>query len=177
MVDAHNELVKAFRMSRDRFEATNFVPVSIRLIGTWKKDPAVYNLSTASEVVVLIVGDMWDTSLTRDVVVERKSTGLQRINKLHPAFMAMQYALLFPYGEDDLQIGIKYCYNEGRRQTQRSIVIMREYYTYRIQQRLEESKTIFCSGRLFQQHLVDACTCIEEDRLRWIRLNQLQVRA
>ncbi|KAK1575305.1 hypothetical protein Q3G72_004337 [Acer saccharum] len=54
---------------------------------------------------------------------------------------------------------------------------MMEYYAYRLQQRQNEAQTIFLSRRLFQQYLVNAYTCIEEDRLRWVRLNQPQLRA
>ncbi|XP_077215969.1 uncharacterized protein LOC143850629 [Tasmannia lanceolata] len=134
-------------------------------------------MPTTSEVAALIVGDLSETNVESDVIVEHKSDGLQRISDLNPSFMAMQYPILFPYGEDGYHLGIPCKCNEGRRQTKRHCVTMREYYAYRIQQRENESQTIIRGGRLFQQFLVDAFTAIEEERLRWIRNNQLQLRA
>lgn len=141
-------------------------------------NPATYNLPTTSKVAAFIVGDLNDTNATRDVIVEHKSNGLQRITEVRPSFMAMQYQpLLFPYGEDGFQLGIKYSINEGQRRTQRDSVTMREYYTYRIHQRANESDLPLRSGKLFQQYLVDCYTCIEEEILRWVRTNQPQLRA
>ena len=76
------------------------MPVRIRLIKNSSKGPSVYNLPTASEIVALIVGDFTEENVMRDIIVNHKSNGLQRISDLHPSFMAMQYPLLFPYGED-----------------------------------------------------------------------------
>lgn len=39
---------------------------------------------------------------------------------------------------------------------------MREWYAWKIQQKLDEGRTIVRAGRLFQPFLVDAYACIEE---------------
>ena len=54
---------------------------------------------------------------------------------------------------------------------------MREYYAYRLQQRSHKSTTLLLGGRLFQQFIVDAYTCIEEERLQWVRRNQKKLRS
>ncbi|XP_071726944.1 uncharacterized protein [Rutidosis leptorrhynchoides] len=90
--------------------------------------------------------------------------------------MALQYPLLFPYGETGYHEEIPYHTNSGKRQTTRSHVTMREYYCYRIQQRESEATTILRGGRLFQQYLVDAYTDVEEQRLKWLRNNQNELR-
>ena len=36
---------------------------------------------------------------------------------------------------------------------------------------------LLLGGRLFQQFIVDAYTCIEEERLRWFRTNQKKLRS
>jgi hypothetical protein len=59
----------------------------------------------------------------------------------------------------------------------RESVTMREYYAYRLQQRSHEGTTLLLGGRLFQQFIVDAYTCIEEERLRWVRTNQKKLRS
>lgn len=42
---------------------------------------------------------------------------------------------------------------------------------------MSEGKTIIKGGRLFHQFVVDAYTCIEEERLKFNRLNQKKLRA
>ena len=44
----------------------------------------------------------------RDIIIHTKNDRLQRISILHPAYMALQYPLLFSYGERGYQIGINY---------------------------------------------------------------------
>ena len=51
------------------------------------------------EVVVLIVGDE-HTNNKRDIIIEKQTGRLKRINELHPAYLPLQYPLLYPKGED-----------------------------------------------------------------------------
>ena len=171
MFEEHNKLTEVFRMARDRFQDSNLVPIRLRLIGRREMNARQHNAPTSLEVAALIVGDLIDTNRERDIVVETQSDGLQRITDLHLSFMAMQYPILFPFGEDGFYIGIPYFNNEGRRKTKRETVTMREYYAYRIQHRRNEGQTILCGRRLFQQFIVNAYTAIEEERLRFIRKN------
>ena len=172
MLDNCNELVKAFRMARDRFTESEMRNVKIRLIGTRNPNGRQYNLPTSSEVAAVIVGDFNVESSNRDIIVENKSSGLQRISELHPSFMSLQYPLLFPYGEDGFMKNISYRSNGEGKVRKRGAVTMREYYAFRLQQRANEGQTLILGGRLFQQFIVDAYTCIEEARLRYIRDHQ-----
>ena len=86
--------------------------------------------------------------------------------------MAMQYPILFPYGEDGYMTDIEYINPNCSSRIARKYVTMREYYAHKIQQRLDEGKTLLRGGRLFQQFIVDAFSCIEEERLDFIRRNQ-----
>ena len=65
----------------------------------------------------LIVGDVEELINHRDIVVEHRCHGLQRISDLHPAFMAMQYPLLFLYCEDGFHVDIQYIQSKCRRRT------------------------------------------------------------
>lgn len=58
-----------------------------------------------SEVAALIVGDV-DTGSKRDIILERQSGRLKRISEFHPSYLALQYPLLFPYGEDGFRLGV-----------------------------------------------------------------------
>ena len=54
---------------------------------------------------------------------------------------------------------------------------MREYYAHQIQTRPSEGMTIIKSGKLLHQYIVDTYTATEQERLRFLRLNQKQLRA
>ncbi|XP_074277650.1 uncharacterized protein LOC141601280 [Silene latifolia] len=103
MLDETNPLAKTFRMAQQRIKEDKNISVSIRILGHRDSKAiknTVYNSLTASEVAALIVGDLGGASAGRDIIVDHKEKGLKRINELHPSFMALQYPLLFPYGED-----------------------------------------------------------------------------
>ncbi|XP_071716695.1 uncharacterized protein [Rutidosis leptorrhynchoides] len=53
---------------------------------------------------------------------------------------------------------------------------MREFYCYMIKQLENEGTTLLRGGRLFQQYLVDAYTAVEEQRLKWLRNHQNELR-
>nr|CAD1830264.1 unnamed protein product [Ananas comosus var. bracteatus] len=138
MFDSENEIVKAFRMARDRFRKSDCLPIRLRLIGSRIENTSQYNPPSCSEIAGLIVGDLGSADRHRDIVVEHKTQGLKRISDLHPSFMAMQYHILFPYGEDGFRIDIKYNGTTGKKVGTRKCVTMREFYAYRIQNRIAE---------------------------------------
>ncbi|GKA07138.1 helicase [Tanacetum coccineum] len=137
-----------------------------------RKTTKQYNAPTMSEVAALILNDFRDGLPTKDIIVNRKDDRPKRISELHPSYMALQYPLLFPYGEDGFHEKIPYHTNTGGRKTKRGYVTMKEYYSYIIQQRPNESSILLKGGRLFQQYLVDAYTAVKEQRLNWTRNNQ-----
>ncbi|XP_027102921.1 uncharacterized protein [Coffea arabica] len=179
MLDEYNPLAKAFRMARDKFQESNYMSVRLRLIGTRSRDGRQYNLPISSEVAALIVSDGEQARGNRDIIVEEKTMGLKRITELHPSFMAMQYPIIFPYGEDGFRVNIPRNVSPNPRKSngKRKFISMREFYAFRIQNRLNEAKTLVSAGNLFQQYIVDAFAAIEENNLNWIRANQQKIRA
>ncbi|GJX00668.1 DNA helicase PIF1, ATP-dependent, partial [Tanacetum coccineum] len=131
-----------------------------------------YNKPTVAEVVALITNDFSDGIPLRDIIVNKLHSGPKRISELHPAYMALQYPLFFPYGEDNFHDKIRYYSNRGAPKTNRGFVIMKEYYSYIIHQRHDQCNTLIRGGRLFQQYLVDAYSVVEEQRIKWTRNNQ-----
>lgn len=177
MLDEHNSLAKAFRMARDRFSTEQTGNIRLKLIGRRGKDGRTYNLPSASEVAALIVGDIDSSHEDRDVIVETQNGNLKRINELHPSYLGLQYPLLFPYGEDGYRTDIPHRSTTDGVKSKRSKLTMREFFAYRIQDRVDESKTIVCSKKLFQQFCVDAYTMMESERISYIRRNQKLLRA
>ncbi len=131
--------------------------------------------------------------------MQDRQGGLRKILELHPAYMQMSYALMFPYGEDgqhpsslvrhvvnseptnggklvdesngdnDLEGGEP---NLTRRKRGRRTITMNDYYVFRLQERDNEASTILRYGRLLQQYIVDAYATIEQSRLNYLRKNQ-----
>ena len=129
-----------------------------------------YDLPSASKIGGLIVGDLSATSVGRDIVVELKSSTLQRISDLHPLMMSLQYPLLFPYGEPGYSERLPYEGPEASR-VRREYMTMREFYACQIQTRPTEGMTIIKGRRLLHQYIVDAYIATEQERLRFISLN------
>ncbi|GJY85468.1 DNA helicase PIF1, ATP-dependent [Tanacetum coccineum] len=171
MLDANSAIAKAFRMARDWFHADTTANVELRLLSERTRSKQ-YNSSIVAEVASVITNDFGDGEPTRDIVVYKKDSPPKRISELHPSYIALQYPLIFPYGEDGYHEKIPYHTNKGKRKTTRDYVTMKEYYAYVIQYRKDQRTTLHRGGRLFQQYLVEAFTTIEEQRLSWTRNNQ-----
>ncbi|KAK9073129.1 hypothetical protein SSX86_007452 [Deinandra increscens subsp. villosa] len=177
MLDSQNQLVKTYRLVRDAFKVNPQADLRVRIIGKRSKDGRTYNLPTASEVAALIIGDFEDNIEPRDIVVKTKSGQLERISELHPSYLALQYPLLFPHGEDCYRVDIPHrdVVIENSNQRNKKCT-MREYFCYRIQDGVNRFSLILNSRRLFQQFLVDAYTMIESQRLWFIRKKQSTLR-
>lgn len=169
-VDAHNCLAKIFRKARDLHEQTECPELRIRLIAQPRRGRQ-YDMPTTDEIAGLIVGDLSEDMGDRDIIVQHKSAGLQQISDMHPLYMTLQYPLLFPYGQSGFNENIPVINVDGITR-QRAYVTKREYFAYQIQTRLNEGMIIVSSKRLLHQYIVDAYTSIEQERLRWFRLNQ-----
>ncbi len=175
MLDRENVLAQTFRMARDIFKEGDYHNVSLRLIRKRGGDGRQHNMPSASEVAALIVNDTSENQKGRDIIVHYKDTGPRRISENHPKFMAMQYPLLFPYGEDGFTNKILYRDNHGSK-CKRKHLTMLEYYAYRIQQRKNQCMHLLMCEKLTLQFIVDALACIIQYRLDWIRKHQGNLR-
>uniref|UniRef100_A0A0D3BBU1 Helitron helicase-like domain-containing protein n=1 Tax=Brassica oleracea var. oleracea TaxID=109376 RepID=A0A0D3BBU1_BRAOL len=173
MLDENNHLAKTLRHARDRILSGDTVEFSITLVNQ-KHRGRQYDLPTAGEIGGLLVGDFSADSAGKDIVLEYKSSKLQRISDLHPLYMSLQYPLLFPYGEYDERIPYQVTENS---KIQREHMTMREYFAHQIQTRPTEGMTIIKAGRLLHQYIVDAYVATEQERLRFIRHSQKKLRA
>nr|KAJ0207352.1 hypothetical protein LSAT_V11C500293940 [Lactuca sativa] len=172
MLDSNNALVKSYRMVRDTLHENPCANLKLRLIGKKEQDGRTYNLPSSSEVAALVVGDICDSIEKRDIVVQTSSGLLQRISELHPSYLALQYPLLFSYGDDGYRVDILHRGISSSTNSKRSTCTMREFFAYRIQDRDQSFSLILNAKRLFQQFLVDGYTMIESERLFFIRNQQ-----
>lgn len=89
MIDQHNELAKSFRRVRDFMLDNEAAKFSLRLFRGRNRDPRIYNLPTSDEVVALMVGDLENMDLGRDMIVKKRSGDLEKIHKTHPSFIPL----------------------------------------------------------------------------------------
>ena len=177
MLNDVNPYVKQFRSAKERFQMNPEKTFHMRIVSRSDKDGRTYNIPTASEVAALIPGDFNLGMDKRDIVLQHKSGRLTRIDEIHISYLALQYPLLFVYGEDGFRVGIKKGVTEASKKLKKDTISMRQFFAFRIQERENESHALLYSRRLFQQFIVDAYTTIESNRLRYLKLNQTSLRS
>jgi hypothetical protein len=141
-----NPYVKVFKMARDMM-ATEGAPMDLKLclIAYRTKDARRFNVSTADEVVALMVGNGSKVVDRCDVILAQQVGPFQHIFELHVGYMALHYPLLFPYGEDGwhpnillngVVVGVDLDEDhagESEFQKKHCNVTMVEFYGYRLQ--------------------------------------------
>jgi hypothetical protein len=103
--------------------------------------------------------------------------------------MALHYPLLFPYSEDgwhpnillngvvvDVDLDEEHV-EEFELQRKHYNVTMAEFYGYRLQHRDTNGIVLLWGDRLRHQYIVDAYVAIEQNRLKYLRLNKKKLRA
>ena len=156
MFNTHNPIVQLFRTARDRIVGSAPDKYVIRLYGEPDKHGDIFSAPVASEVVGLVVGDVGQSDGGRDLIVEDQSGQLQRVEKKHRKFMAMQYPILFPYGEDGYHEKISVV--DPKLSRERMLLCLN---TTRIGCMISPLRC----RRGTQAYLVDAYCCVEEPRL------------
>ncbi|KAM0887151.1 hypothetical protein ACQ4PT_029235 [Festuca glaucescens] len=169
MLNEHNSLVQQFRQAREFLEGQNVEKVSIRLIAPTKGDGPQFSLPSTHELAALVVGGFSPEASCRDIVIHDTADQLQQISFLHPAFMSLQYPLLFPYAERGFQLDIPYRKARGKA---RANMTMQEYYCFLCHYRAGQPNPFLCYALLSSQAVVDARACIDENRIYYILKHQ-----
>ena len=171
MLDQHNPFAKKFRMARDRLEQNCDDEFVIRIVGAQEGDPVQYNLPTTDQLAMLVVGDFSLETFKRDIIIQTKSGNPRHISSLHPAYMPLQYPLLFPFGERGFQVGILYSGLDDRKKGKRQTITMHEYFRYHFHYRRNQPNPFLNYGLLSSQAKIDARAAIDENRLWFILRN------
>nr|GEU90281.1 DNA helicase [Tanacetum cinerariifolium] len=87
-----------------------------------------------------------------DVIIQHRDELEQRVNKLHPSYMSLQFPLLFIYGQRGYhtELTLKSANGVGRGKR----VTMLAYYRYQLHFRLQQYDLLFRRVRLFQHYVV-----------------------
>jgi hypothetical protein len=148
---------------------------SIRLKAAPGIHPRSGNLPSADEVAVIIPGDGQQGS-SHDIILHTRDGALHRINETHPAYIPLQYPLLFPYGEAGWHEHMKLVNPPTNMPTSNRLTMTR-YVSFRIHDCVREYSALLRGGRLFQRYLVDMWAAADQQRLTYLRKNQAKLRA
>ena len=163
MLDSVNPYVVIFRRARDMLRDHGEV-FDLRIQIIQARKGTQYIRHTAEEVVGLLVGNGTEHFGSWDIIIQKMHGTLQRVDEILPSYMSLNYLLLFSYNTDGWSPDIPRVTNSG---TSRSTVTMREFYVFRIQDRVGEYEVIKKSRRLGQQFYADIWAVIEQYRLTW----------
>ncbi|KAL3618575.1 hypothetical protein CASFOL_037657 [Castilleja foliolosa] len=166
-----NEYVRTFRTAAEFSAMFADSDYSVRLysnVGDRRYEPS------ASGTLGGIVYAEDSNASKYDIVVHNKDGAPHRVSKLHPSYMPLQYPLLFPFAEPGWSTDLRlYSATSGRRHN----LTVNMYYNFQLQDRANMYSLMLNGGKLFQQYLVDAYTCVEQSRLDFINKNQNMFRS
>ncbi|CAN1187177.1 ATP-dependent DNA helicase PIF1 [Linum perenne] len=177
MLDETNVLVQSFRRIHDSLSNPENSNLRLRIVGSRVVGARQYELPTGLELAGLIPDDFQPNREERDIIVNSRQAGLLRITNLNPKYDALHFPLLFPHGEDGFHLGIACDTRHVPNTRKREHVTRREYYCFRLQYRDSEGTTLIRGGKVLQHFCIDVWTTIEEDRLRYVRDHQKELRA
>ncbi|GKA47493.1 DNA helicase [Tanacetum coccineum] len=105
LLDSHNALVQLFRTAREKFQDTHVPNFKVRLYNV--VGVKEYELPTGDMLGAIVYKTGPESDMDYDIILEERSGHPQRVNKLHPSYMSLQFPLLFIYGEDGYSKDLK----------------------------------------------------------------------
>nr|GEX42914.1 helitron helicase-like domain-containing protein [Tanacetum cinerariifolium] len=105
LLDSHKALVQLFRTARAKFKEThvpNFKVWLYNVVGVKE-----YELSTGDMLGAIVYELGPETEMNYDMILETRSGYPQRVSKLHPSYMSLQFPLLFIFGENGYSKDLK----------------------------------------------------------------------
>ncbi|XP_075486067.1 uncharacterized protein LOC142525622 isoform X2 [Primulina tabacum] len=169
-------------------------------------DQRRYNTPTADQVAAIWVeGNNPNIPYDRDIIVCSCDGRSHQIKHYSRCYDPLQYPLFFPNGENGWHQNIPKVKpgahddctasnalvptnfpsiddilsreSSGVRGSNNRMVSCREYYSYKLQIRDNDSSILLYGGRLLQQFIVDMYVKLETTRLDYYRLNQAEMRS
>lgn len=99
----HNNVVKMFKTAFEKMPSNNYQVV----IRADKKPPGEherrFNTPMDDEIAVVMIGTEFGK---RDIVVEKRNTGLKRVSETHRLYDALQYPIIFWNGEEGYNFNV-----------------------------------------------------------------------
>lgn len=99
MFHGNNQLVNTFKQANDdpRLRTDDhFITIHADKTPTGEHQRR-FNAPTIDDVAILMVGE---PVASRDIIIRRRDESMTRISETHRSYDALQYPIIFPYGED-----------------------------------------------------------------------------
>ncbi|GKF60879.1 DNA helicase, partial [Tanacetum coccineum] len=134
-----------------------------------------YELPTSNTLGAMVFESGIADNADFDVIIQHRDSPTQRVNKMYPSYMSLQFPLLFIYGQPGYhtELMLKSANGVGRGKR----ITMLAYYRYQLHFQLQQYDLLFRGGRLFQQYVVGVFCAIEQNRLDYIRKKQNDIRS
>ncbi|PWA97662.1 hypothetical protein CTI12_AA026850 [Artemisia annua] len=97
-------LLLLFRTARDKLLEADIPDFQIRLFGVVGAQQ--YELPAGDTIGAIVYEGGPESATDYDIVIERHSREAENVNKLHPRYMALQFPLLFVYGEEGYYLSL-----------------------------------------------------------------------
>ncbi|GJZ17940.1 DNA helicase [Tanacetum coccineum] len=152
LLDNHNALVQLFRTAREKLLESEVPPFKVRLFNV--VGAREYELPTGDMLGAIVYEPGPNAEMDFDIVIEQRIGQPQRVSKLHPSYMALQFPLLFVYGEDGYSKDMKMVRVPGVPSDEDRRLTMKAYYSYVLHDRVNSFNYLSRTGRLFQQYMV-----------------------
>uniref|UniRef100_A0A8D9E7B6 OTU domain-containing protein n=1 Tax=Cacopsylla melanoneura TaxID=428564 RepID=A0A8D9E7B6_9HEMI len=174
MLHQYNPYIREFKIA---LESTP-IDVQFKVVIQANKKPADghrgrFNAPVTNEVAVVIVGQEFDR---RDIILHSRDASLKRVSETHRSYDALQYPLMFCFGEDGYAIDIPQRHPDTQAALNKTVSAA-SFYAYLIMERQNTENMLLLFRGLLNQFLVDMYAKIETERLNFIRCNQTSLRA
>lgn len=106
MLHDNNQLINTFKLAKDdpRLSSDDhFIAIHADKIPAGQHRGR-FNAPTIDDVAILMVGD---PVAPRDIIIRRCDDQINRISETHRSYDALQYPILFPYGEDGYHLQLR----------------------------------------------------------------------
>ena len=100
---SNNEYVRLFKTALEQMPADDFAIVIRADKRPVNEHQRRYNAPTIDEVAIVMVGDEFQG---RDIKLQKRTSGAQKVAETHRSYDALQYPLIFWQGEDGYYFGV-----------------------------------------------------------------------
>ncbi|PWA70993.1 DNA helicase Pif1-like protein [Artemisia annua] len=129
----NNNLVRLFRTARDKLLEADIPDFQIRLFGVVGAQR--YDLPAGDTIGAIVYEGGPESATDYDIVIERHSREAENVNKLHPRYMALQFPLLFVYGEEGYHLSLTIRNIEDSEIQAEKRMSMKAFYAYQLYDR------------------------------------------
>ncbi|PWA63447.1 hypothetical protein CTI12_AA352830 [Artemisia annua] len=148
-LDEHNELIQLFRTARNKMADANIPNFKVKLFGVVGSKQ--HELPSGDAIGAIVFEGGPDVETDFDIVIEKHSGTAQRVNKLNPSYMSLQFPLIFIYGEAGYHLGLTLSNARNASTDGPKKMSMKMFYAYQLHdrqgQKMDEASSIVTSAK------------------------------